>query len=411
MVEERAPDDALNRFWNALVQSGAAPPEGDLDAVQAETVRRLHAMTRAPLPKEVQARVDGAVLEDRTAPRGGLQDDAHLPLRLHRSRVLARGLDATAPSGQVPKDRLPRSSQQLETSRLRWALAQMATALLLVLTLLVSYVAFGPLPFGRQVERGLEMPPPAAPSAPPVAWDEESILLHDTIDAIPDVAYWIGIGRTVLEPGVEFTRGKGEVRGDGPLLLRVESGALTLTANGPMTVTRADATSPSEIPTGADVTLQPGDQGFTPAGVSTHWRNDGTTPVSVLQAGIMTSGLDWQASLTGRTYEELLGEYGSVPFHAPVVMTVSRVTLSGGETLAVDATPGLEMLTVETGNLVAIDAAGSGKTITPFAFDKGTASQGNFRPGRVFRGADGTPVTLLLMTITPADGATPPPGP
>jgi hypothetical protein len=123
----------------------------------------------------------------------------------------------------------------------------------------------------------------------------------------------------------------------------------------------------------------------------------------------MTSGTLWQTEVAGRSYDELLGEYGMTPPTPPVTVTVRRMTLTGEETLAVDAVPGLEMLRVETGQLVAVDPAPPGTIAAPYAFEKGTAAQSNFRPGRVFRSADGAPATLLLMTITPAAAATPPP--
>ena len=384
MAEERTSDDALSRFWNGLVESGASPP-GDMDPEQAETVLRLYAMTRAPLPAEARRRVDAA--------------------------ALSVGSKTSPTSGGTPGDQPSRSSQYPAMGRGQWTRVQFATAFLLALTLLVSYVAFGGMRLGRQGERGLTLPaPPSTSPVPASAWDEDRVLAQARIDAIPALASWIGVGRTVLDPGVAFTRGRGDVRGDGPLLLRVESGALTLTADGSMTVTRANETGPREIPPGTDVTLLADDQALTPAGVSTRWRNGGTTPTSILQAGIMTTGLDWQATVAGRSYQELLGEYESLPFHAPVEMTLRLVTLSHDASLAVDAVPGLEMLAVASGNLVAIDATAQGTAAAPFAFDKGTATQGNFRPGRVFRSAAGEPVTLLLLTITPPDGATPPSG-
>jgi hypothetical protein len=410
MAEERALDEALNRFWNALVQSGAEPSPGTLDPEQAETLRRLHAMSRTPLPMEIRGRVDHAMHEHYATPSEETPRNGHARLDLRQTS--ARPFPGIEPglTTPLPSSAVARSAQQEAIGRVRWVSVQFATALLLVLTLLVGYVAFDGSHLGRENERRLEISAPeSSQTAPAPISDKDRILLQGTIDAFPDLAYWVGIGRTVLDPGVEFTHGRGEVRGDGALLLGVESGALTLTADGPITVTRAGATDPLDIPLGTAVTLDVGDQGFTPTGVATHWRNEGATPVSVLETGVMTSGLDWETTLAGRSYEEIIGEYGSVLLHPPVQMTVRRVTLSRDATLAVDATPGLEMLSVEAGNLVAVDAAAPGTPATPFAFDDGTVMQGNFRPGRVFRSADGAPVTLLLMTITQADSATPPP--
>jgi hypothetical protein len=151
--------------------------------------------------------------------------------------------------------------------------------------------------------------------------------------------------------------------------------------------------------------LNQGDRGFAPSGVVMQWRNSGTVSVSMIAAGITTSGTGWGSIPADIAYDEVVAEYRFQAPTLPLAMSVHRLTLQPGETMGVDAVPGLEMLWVESGNLVALDRAGAETPAAPFAFDKGTREGGNLRSGRVFQSGDGEAVTLLVMTLTPADSS------
>ena len=148
-----------------------------------------------------------------------------------------------------------------------------------------------------------------------------------------------------------------------------------------------------------------GDQGFAPSGVVTRWRNEGIAAVSVLGAGIR-SYTGCCHDPYGEEYDEILAEYRFMPPAPPIELTVRRVTLQPGETLAVDAMPDLELLSVESGSLVALDAASPEKPARRSVIDEGTVEQGNFRPGRIFQSAESDPVTMLLLSIAHKDGPT-----
>jgi hypothetical protein len=130
--------------------------------------------------------------------------------------------------------------------------------------------------------------------------------------------------------------------------------------------------------------------------------------VSVLGAGIRSYSGCCPVMYEG--YDEILAEYTYMPPAPPIELTLRRVTLQPGETLAVDAMPDLELLSVESGSLVAIDAASPEKPARRFVIDEGTVEQGNFRPGRIFQSAESEPVTMLLLSIVQQDESTAPPG-
>ncbi len=74
------------------------------------------------------------------------------------------------------------------------------------------------------------------------------------------------------------------------------------------------------------------------------------------------------------------------------LLTVRQVTLSSRATLPLDAVPGLELLSVVSGQLQALDPPDANDTANPLLLPqevtrqrllKGTAAMGTFRPGRV----------------------------
>ena len=286
----------------------------------------------------------------------------------------------------------------------------MATAALVLLTLLVGYVAIGGPRLGRVDEPVLGIPAQESPSVA-IALDgvENTILLQGTAETLPVLASWVGMERNVLESGTEITLGIRQERGEGPLLFRVESGVLSLHADGPVQVTRVGTTDAIDVEPDTDIRMGAGDQGFAPFGVVARWRNEGIAAVSVLSAGIR-SYTGCCSVLFGEAYDEILAEYTYMPPAPPLELTVRRVTLQPGEVLAIDAMPDLEMLSVESGSLVAVDAATPEKPARRAIIDEGTVEQGNFRPGRIFESADSDPVTMLLLSIAWKDGSTTPPG-
>jgi hypothetical protein len=331
--------------------------------------------------------------------------------------IVARHMSAASlvvplPASGVSPDAA--GGQPLGTGRIRstgrsggmagnWALTHLATAALLLLTLLAGFAALRGQYTGGSDERGIGIPAPESPSgalAPGLR--AETILLQETFDEVPRLASWVGLERVTLAPGAEWTRGRNQDLGEGPLLFGIESGSLTLKAEGPMTVTRSGG-APATVAAGTEVVLNPHDRGFTPSGVVSRWSNTGAVPVSVVDAGITTSGTGWGRIPADIIYDELVAEYQFRAQTMPLAATVHRVSLKPGETLSVDAVAGLEMLWVESGNLVALDRAEAETSAAPFAFDKGTKEAGNLRAGRVFQSADDEPVTLLVMTIIPAD--------
>jgi len=392
--------DALSAEWDAFVGSGDRAAPGAAEPL-VRAARTLHAVDTTPaLSRQRRDRIWLGIMAAHTSsprPFSVVPDvDTAFPVLLESST-------SNSTSSPAHRSRTPFG---------HWISTQLATAALLLLTLAVGYVAFGRTHWDRTVRELPGVPALVASStaSAPEA-NESEVVFQATVDRLPPLASWAGIERTTLDPGASWTRGRNQDLGKGPIMYLVESGSLTIRADGPTTVTRVGSNALATVDPGSEVTLQAGDRGFAPTGVTSQWSNHGKDPASVLDAGITTSGtgLGWSSSsLNGVESGSLVEEAQFSQRHNAITMTVSRLTLQPGKTLAADALPGIEMLWVDSGNMVAVDATSAG-TAAPFAFDKGSKLQGSFRPGRVFRSADNSPVTLLVMTITPAETGTPPP--
>ena len=131
--EEERRTEALDRFWDEVVAHGPAadrPPE--VEAAPAEVIRRLRALGDAPGLEPARERVwkHLATIDGETRKRVDPMLNATV-LDLGAPTFGANG--RTAPSGW--------RESRFRPSR-RWALAQLATAALLVLTLGSVYLAF-----------------------------------------------------------------------------------------------------------------------------------------------------------------------------------------------------------------------------------------------------------------------------
>jgi hypothetical protein len=240
------------------------------------------------------------------------------------------------------------------------------------------------------------------PAAPGSVFRDDTVLLHGAFAAMPQTASDVQLYREVLDPGAVYPRGKSENTGVGPWLYRVETGALTIQTDGPMTVTRAGTDTPISVAPGTEIVLHAGDMGQTPTDVTSRWSNDGSVPVQILDFGITSVA---SAQPPGVTQTVIADESRVRPWDAPapITVTVRRVTVDPGTSFTAADVPGLELLQTETGKLVAVDAVGAGTPENPFDLRRGSGDARSFPPGRVFRNPSADPVTLLLVTFAKSE--------
>ena len=203
--------DRLDRFLDALVASTDRSPNGlaPLDHELAATVRQFHSHDDAP---PANPRFADRLLED-LMHTTTLHDSAVFPVPPARPKLRDRHAAA-------------RSVPRLDTSRLRWTLGQLATAVLVLLALVGSVVALGSLR-GR-TSAWLPMLP--AISGTPTA---ESGIVTETLIDVADAPLPAGPVQlygmvTELQPGVSSTLG-GQV---GTMSYRIEQGTVKISHSG-----------------------------------------------------------------------------------------------------------------------------------------------------------------------------------
>jgi len=274
-------------------------------------------------------------------------------------------------------------------ARPRWPALPFATLALILVTVIVSVMAFADVGPWPKVLELVSLPVSTMPSG----LITDSVLVQGTVSDIPAERRLARIGRTLLPAGADWTFDENDSAG--PRLYRVESGALTVTADGPITVTRGEASQANAVPAGMDVVLESGDQGFTPAGVHARWRNDGTAPASILDVRITSSTGVPPADVT---LFKIADDAAFVPPSSSFVVTLQRMVLPPAAALRVDDVPGLRLLSIESGDVRALDS----QHPDGFRVVNGTDATRTFPPGRTLEATGAEPATLLLLTVTPA---------
>jgi hypothetical protein len=324
-------EEAIDRFWDQVVQGRVDTEAGDLTPADVTAIRWFHAIDDRPEPSSAFAR---HLWED-------LMQSATNSIVPNRSlRVGANG--HTGPVALVPVPTLG--------SGVGWRSwpASLATAALVLLTLLASYVAFGGPLRQHWEERPAFVPAlTGTPEVRPAGVTTDEVLLQGTFDTIPQWADFSGVKRAVLQPGAVWPLGTNAEDGIGPFLYRVESGALTIRAEGPIEVTRAGSATSQTMTAGTDIVLAAGDQGLTPSGIRSQWRNEGTVPVSALTVMVATDGADPRPS--GVRYDDVFIAWPMTPPPTPVQATLRRVTLGAQGSLPGGPAPGLMLVGVESG--------------------------------------------------------------
>lgn len=340
---------------------------------------------------------------------------------MHAAPMSSRGLDQMwtaldALAAPMPTKTIPASAPAFGTgSNLRplssnpgtsrpnglWRripVANLATAAVILLTLLASVVAFsGRFRQTLSDEQPAMLPVVTAPedAALPAGVLEDVTLMQGVFDVIPPDATWTGIERNTMAPGAAWDVGTSQTNGEGPSLYRVESGTLTIQADGPITVTSAGWNQPATVPAGTDVVLSAGDQGYTPSGVKARFRNESDVPVIVIVAGITTIG--WGSSPEVRN-EELAWSLTENPAMEPALVAVRRVTLEAGAAVPIEVFPGVAVGYVESGQVIAANSLASPTPSSALPLRAPYALLA-LHPGRVLHVTGPEPATVLLMTI------------
>lgn len=412
-------DLALDRYMDELVlgaPAGADP--GILEPGLAATVRRVHALNRAP---QAESRYADRLWNDLMIPSDHASD--------RQPRTHSTSRTASRSAALLPVS--PARPLHAPVKRWRWALSQVATAALLVFTL-----AAGSLAVWQGQHQRRDEPtwlPTIIGASLPAGFAEETIFTATfTADELPDADRTALLYYVTLAPGASLPylvaptcdfhcedRALDYRVSAGVGAELVQSGVYTVRLAAPGQVQRrGSAGALAELPAQREVTLGPGDAAIyhdhaAPAAL----RNTGTEPVVLFGVAIVgDAGTQDHVPLPPGVAQGMLtntipADWETLP-PGPLQVTVRRVTLPAGTSLPPYEPVGLEAIQVESGAIAwsylrpGQDASGTARispstsATTPF-----TAAPPGAR--RVLHSVGDDPVVMLVVTIEPAGDQSP----
>ena len=402
MSPDHGTADRLSDHLDAVVSGGAIRSQS-LDPSIGATVERFFAADDAPSPPPGLANHLWQELMDHTA---SVEFVPYFPaLQSERNSRDPLRLQHIAPPNHGPS-----------------ALAYLATAALLLLTLAVGFAAVWP---GLQMKEGDPVHRPALIRAlEAVPGDVGEDLLVQTsfaVEELPAGAVETIFYRVTLPPGTALPSLMGPYCVQRPELFTsgvgaevVQSGTYALRLDAPIRIRRDGSSRPvEEIPAGVEVTLDPGDTAIYPdySTLGTI-RNAGTEPLVVVGVAIVDaegSGIPTPPLPIGAKTEYLAGanasDWWALPA-GPVTVSLWRLTLPEGACVGPYGGVGLEAWRVESGAITRRfirpdETAHRGRPL--FQPAGTTTSLGAVAPGvqRIFTSTGDEPAVLLALSIEP----------
>jgi hypothetical protein len=238
---------------------------------------------------------------------------------------------------------------------------QVATMLLILVALGVSYVALRParLPSGRP----LSLPAIESPATPTAAATGQETLAAIVLPAgaIPSDIVG-GLNHYTVPPGASSNWEPGNFSAScctGPRLDYVLSGNLTMRNVAPTQLQRAGSTTWEEIPSDTEIVLGPGDALLSRMEAVFAAANRGTTPVEVLDSVIFSGHVDIDPIPDGWLYhsardQDIIFNPRSAP-DVPMALRLQRTTLAPDAYLPIPADAVAQLLiSLDTRAMLAI---------------------------------------------------------
>lgn len=345
----------------------------ELDPAARETMGRLHTLDRAPGAAPVFAARLLAELDTQIAA----QDPR--PARMFASLpVLAASGDGRRLDGR-PAGPSPVSPAEPKWLSARWFSSQVATAALLVVTLLASLALVG----GYQRARLIDIVPvrgvPGLPSAVPDPQMAHGLLTQITVPGLPAHAGYVGIERWRFVPHGEPLVASWR---SGPVLIFVVTGQLTASLDQTSYVVRdMGRREPEPFTAAAAGRIAAGDVLLVPANATVTASSDEAAPATALVVPIVSGdALDWQvwSDNTKTVAVEDLVSFWSEFAPGPARVELSRTTLQPGEQLPVPDSGAFRLVGAESKYLGYLRRSPDGSVTN----------------------LERTPLTVLIVTIT-----------
>lgn len=268
--------EAIGSYWDALVRGGH-PTAGPLDPELAQAITWTMTQDDAPRPDpQFVTRLEEHLMATSSTPA---------PLPLVVSPASGRSWNGWALPG--PQRRPQRSR---EGSQWTWGSTSVATAALVVLTLIGSLLAFGPGRLDRQEQPPVVIPAVSEAPATPAAVASEATTIEQiafgSVDELPSAPAAIAFVRIALPPGASLAFPADD---PGLKVYVVEAGTVTALLDLDVHVTR-DGQPHGVLFGGEERQLEPGEGFLWGPNNPGELRNDGTEPVQLAVVTIVTSG-------------------------------------------------------------------------------------------------------------------------
>ena len=271
-----------------------------------------------------------------------------------------------------------------------------------------------------------EATPPVTPSASPAATPEaaqapveSTVLMQAAFDEFVPAPLTVRMLRITLAPGASVPMHTHP----GPEFDRIESGTLTVRAEGEATVTRASGDT--ETVGGDGTTLSPGDWILYPPEVGMAFQNQGDEDVVILSAVLLPVGADFPETITYTEGEPTSADFEGVSFTVlgdglvqelpagPATVTIESLVVPPGTDLP--AAEGVAMYSHVNGNFSFVVDSGAVQvsrselqSLQPnaipgeeFSLEAGDAA---FFPAGVTptsRSGEAEPLEILRLTLVP----------
>ena len=316
-----SPADRLSTYWDTRGNEAEHTAAAGLDPESIDTIAALYARDDAHFP-------DPAFLNQLETTLMNAHTISPVLPPLDPPRLLIASRQTTAPDfGWLP-------ANTREHQRRGW-LASVATAALVILMVIGSFLLFGPIRPGRQspvpVLAPASMATPATPAGDGMTTE---LLLNLVIPTISSSEVWVELDRYTFPAATALDVASG---GGAPKVFFVEDGTLEVSAREggkPVRVIRAGATNAEEmLGRGGSATLSAGDAIVVPEDGRAALMNVTEAPAAALLL-LVPRSLDLPYS-NEIEYEALGGTYREV--NAPLTLTLERATLLSDAEL-----PGLE---------------------------------------------------------------------
>jgi mannose-6-phosphate isomerase-like protein (cupin superfamily) len=368
---------AIDRYWDAITRGER--PADHIDRSLAETIVQMHERDDAPEPDlAFVARLE----RDLAAATFPLSSDGHATL--HGA--------AASPYRAVPKHLLSPAASPRTIPLSRSVLAPLASAALLVLTLVASFVAIG----GRTKHFTL----PAVPA--PASWSN-TLVLRAGLSAMSVGEVGVGIDRWTFSTRAEAWQSTAPSR---PELLYVEAGSLVASVDGKATLARATSVKRGavSVPVGTDIPLRSGDLLVVPAGARFTLRGDGEiTPTLLVVAfhGLQGDEKPVAVAPNGITVQRLgSGTLTGLPGNSSIVI-LRRLDVGPRAALPEEITAGPELLVVEAGS-VRVRAVPDGSEVMRAADGETSAVVPGGSRLSIHNASD-EPLALLRLMVIPTN--------